>query len=69
METPILTTKLYMPVPQVTAINRPMLLAKLDQGLSGKLILIAAPAGFGKSTLVSQWVRRRGATNHLAHLG
>jgi len=60
METPILTTKLYMPAPQMTAISRPPLLAKLTQGLSGKLTVVAAPAGFGKSTLVSQWVRAVG---------
>lgn len=56
METLILATKLYKPAPQTTAINRPALLAKLDRSLAGKLTLLAAPAGFGKSTLVSQWV-------------
>lgn len=56
METPILTTKLYMPPPPVMAIERPALLARLDQGAASKLILVTAPAGFGKSTLISQWV-------------
>ncbi|MEZ4732378.1 MAG: LuxR C-terminal-related transcriptional regulator [Caldilineaceae bacterium] len=60
METPILTTKLYIPTPHEAAISRPALLAKLNRGLSGKLTLVAAPAGFGKSTLVSQWVRSVG---------
>lgn len=56
METPILTTKLYTPIPLATAIHRPTLIARLHQGLAGKLTVVAAPAGFGKSTLVSQWV-------------
>ena len=56
METLILATKLYRPTPQGTVIDRPLLLAKLQQGLAGKLTIITAPAGFGKSTLVSQWV-------------
>jgi len=64
METPILTTKLYTPTPQTPAIHRPALLEKLNQGLAGKLTLVVAPAGFGKSTLISQWVQesRRPAT-------
>lgn len=56
METPILTTKLYLPGPPLAAIDRPTLLAKLNSGLQRKLTLLAAPAGFGKSTLISQWV-------------
>lgn len=57
MQTPLLTTKLYLPTPPATALRRPLLLQRLDRGLQGKLTLLAAPAGFGKSTLVSQWVR------------
>ena len=39
---------------------RPHILASLEAGLSGKLTLISAPAGFGKTTLVSEWVRACG---------
>jgi LuxR family transcriptional regulator, maltose regulon positive regulatory protein len=55
MSTPILTTKLYTPPPRSNAILRPRLSQRLDKGLSGRLTLISAPAGFGKTTLVSQW--------------
>ena len=58
---PLLSTKLYIPrrqqlSQQTTLVSRPHLLAKLSAGLSGKLTLIAAPAGFGKSTLLSEWI-------------
>ncbi len=60
MEQPLVTTKLYVPVRQTATIARPALVERLNQGLVGKLTIIAAPAGFGKSTLVSQWVQGLG---------
>jgi LuxR family transcriptional regulator, maltose regulon positive regulatory protein len=58
MSTPILATKLYAPPPRPQRITRPRLIEQLSGGLiSGcKLTLISAPAGFGKTTLVSEWV-------------
>jgi LuxR family maltose regulon positive regulatory protein len=58
MSTPILATKLYIPPPRSTAVLRPRLIEWLNEGLSSgrKLTLISAPAGFGKTTLVSEWV-------------
>src|SRR5215210_3920927 len=58
MSTPILATKLYIPPPRSKAVLRPHLIERLNQGLlhHRKLTLIAAPAGFGKTTLVSAWV-------------
>ena len=58
MLTPILATKLYMPPPRPKAVLRPDLIERLNEGLSAnrKLTLISAPAGFGKTTLVSEWV-------------
>src|SRR5437588_7393758 len=56
MSTPILLTKLYQPPQRPTVVPRPRLLARLNAGLHRKLTLIAAPAGFGKTTLVSAWV-------------
>ncbi len=51
----ILRTKLYRPPVPREALARPQLLARLDSYLSRQLILVHAPAGYGKSTLVSQW--------------
>ena len=56
MATPILLTKLYIPPPRPSVVLRPRLIARLNAGLHGALTLIAAPAGFGKTTLVSDWV-------------
>ena len=58
MPTPILATKLYIPPPRPKAVRRPRLIERLNEGLSAsrKLTLISAPAGFGKTTLVSEWV-------------
>src|SRR5215210_4869336 len=54
MSMQILATKLYIPPPK--AVQRPRLIERLNEGLSRKLTLIAATAGFGKTTLVSEWV-------------
>ena len=56
MSTPILTTKLYIPPPRSNAVPRTRLIARLNEGLHRKLTLIAAPAGFGKTTLLSAWL-------------
>src|SRR5687768_15809605 len=56
MSTPILATKLYKPPPRPKVVHRPRLIERLNEGLHRKLTLIAAPAGFGKTTLVSEWV-------------
>ena len=56
MSIPILATKLYSPPPPLKAVPRPGLVERLNEGLHRKLTLISAPAGFGKTTLVSAWV-------------
>src|SRR4029078_8713775 len=60
MPTPILATKLYIPPPRPNAVPRTRLIARLNEGLHRKLTLIAAPAGFGKTTLLSAWAARCG---------
>jgi LuxR family maltose regulon positive regulatory protein len=57
MTVPLLQTKLYLPLHQPNLVPRPALLARLSQGLSGKLTLVSAPAGFGKSTLLVEWIQ------------
>ncbi len=54
---PLLATKLFLPAPRARAVTRPRLVARLMAGLRGRLTLIAAPAGFGKSTLLAQALR------------
>src|SRR5436305_14120067 len=56
MPTPILATKLYLPRLRPNVVIRPRLIERLNQGLHRQLTLIAATAGFGKTTLVSAWV-------------
>ena len=56
MATTILATKLYLPAPRAKVVLRPRLTERLNEGLHRKLTLISAPAGFGKTTLVSEWV-------------
>jgi LuxR family maltose regulon positive regulatory protein len=56
MSTPILATKLYIPPPRPKSVLRPRLIERLSEGLRCKLALISAPAGFGKTTLVSEWL-------------
>ena len=56
MSTPILATKLYIPSPPPDVVLRPRLVERLNDGLHRKLTLISAPAGFGKTTLVGEWV-------------
>lgn len=56
MNTTILATKLYIPVPRTKVVRRPRLIDRLNEGLNRKLTLVSASAGFGKTTLVSEWV-------------
>lgn len=53
---PILTTKLFVPPIRTTVVPRPRLIEKIEAGLACPLILISAPAGFGKSTFLSEWI-------------
>src|SRR5689334_7765382 len=56
MQTLILATKLYVPPPPPAVVPRPRLIERLDEGLQHRLTLLSAPAGFGKTTLLSAWV-------------
>ena len=63
MDTTLLATKLYVPPPCLTFMPRPRLVADLSQALTRCLTLISAPAGYGKTTLVSSWLRETGVTS------
>jgi LuxR family maltose regulon positive regulatory protein len=52
----ILTTKLHIPPLRSKHVLRPRLIERLNDGAQRKLTLVSAPAGFGKTTLVSEWI-------------
>ena len=57
MTPPLLTSKLSFPLPRPALVKRPRLISRLNAGLHGRLTLVSAPAGFGKTTLVTEWLR------------
>jgi LuxR family maltose regulon positive regulatory protein len=61
---PLLLTKLHIPPVRPELVSRPRLLEKLDAGLHRSLTLVSAPAGFGKTTLLSEWAHLVGAHGH-----
>jgi LuxR family maltose regulon positive regulatory protein len=60
MSMPLLATKLYVPLVRPGLVPRLRLIERLDASLPRKLTLVSAPAGFGKTTLVSAWAARCG---------
>jgi LuxR family maltose regulon positive regulatory protein len=59
----LLSTKFHTPVCPTPLIPRPRLTALLDVGVNGPLTLVSAPAGFGKTTLLSSWVQSHASGN------
>ena len=57
----LLETKLYVPRPRRGLVLRPRLSERLDRGTESKLVLVSAPAGFGKTTLLTEWLAARPA--------
>lgn len=56
MATPVLVTKLFIPTPRPALVLRRHLIERLNEQLDRDLTLICAPAGFGKTTLLIEWV-------------
>jgi LuxR family maltose regulon positive regulatory protein len=56
----LLATKLYIPSPRPHRVPRPRLTARLEAGVARPLTLVSAPAGFGKSTLLAEWIETAG---------
>jgi LuxR family maltose regulon positive regulatory protein len=54
--TPLLETKLYVPRSRRGLVPRPRLIERLNRGTASKLTLVSAPAGFGKTTLLTEWL-------------
>src|SRR5262249_42350912 len=57
MLTTLLGTKLHIPPLGRALVPRQRLIAQLERGLGTKLTLVLAPAGFGKTTLITSWIR------------
>ena len=58
--TQLLATKLFIPSTGPELVSRPRLVERLNEGVHRRLSLISAPAGFGKTTLVSEWTATAG---------
>ena len=56
MVTPLLETKFYVPKWRRGLVPRPRLSDRLNRGADSKLTLVCAPAGFGKTTLLADWL-------------
>lgn len=63
---PLLESKLHPPRLPASLVARPQLSARLDAGTTHKLTLLSTPAGFGKTTTVSQWLAERNARHCLS---
>lgn len=57
MESNLITTKLNIPTPRPNAIRRGLILGELELIINHSLTLVAAPPGYGKTTLLSTWAR------------
>src|SRR4051794_41926334 len=60
MGAPLVETKLHVPGGRVGAVPRPRLADRLARGLTAELTLVSAPAGFGKTTVLAQWLAQTG---------
>ncbi len=59
MQSPLLHTKLHIPGATPTLLSRPRLISQLHFESNGCFTLLSAPAGFGKTTLVTDWLRQQ----------
>jgi LuxR family maltose regulon positive regulatory protein len=57
-EGPLLATKLHVPRLNEAYVSRPRLLDTLEAGSPGRIVVVCAPAGFGKSALLADWARQ-----------
>jgi LuxR family transcriptional regulator, maltose regulon positive regulatory protein len=59
----LLRTKFYAPAVRFNLVTRPRLIDLLNGGMDKKLILVSAPAGYGKTTLISRWLKETGISS------
>src|SRR5579859_3097969 len=55
MEPPLLSTKNVVPLVAAEFVHRPRLIERINRGVQGPLTLLAAPAGFGKTSVLAEW--------------
>ena len=63
---PLLETKLYIPKRRPRFVSRPRLIERLSEGIERKLTLVSAPAGFGKTTVLAEWLAATPASERAA---
>src|SRR5829696_6392445 len=68
MASPLVETKLYAPKLRRSLVARPRLRGRLRRGAESRLTLISAPAGFGKTTLLAEWLAADGTERSVAWL-
>ena len=68
MAHPLVETKLLLPRPRREVVPRPRLAHLLLRGSRGPVTLVSAPAGFGKTTLLTSWFATAGSTQDDDHL-
>ncbi len=56
MAAPLLSTKFYIPPPRKNIVRRQQLLDRMNENVNSKLILVSAPAGYGKTMLIASWL-------------
>ena len=66
MESPLIATKILVPAPRQRLVSRPALLDRVSAGLAGKFTLISAASGYGKTTLMTEWLSERGKDRPVA---
>ncbi|AWS46331.1 LuxR C-terminal-related transcriptional regulator [Streptosporangium sp. 'caverna'] len=64
MARPVIATKLYVPKLRPGLVARPRLRERLRRGAESRLTLVSAPAGFGKTTLLAEWLDERAGEDH-----
>ena len=68
MTRPIIATKLHVPARRRGLVKRPRLIARLRDTVDARLTLVSAPAGFGKTTLLGEWLADLPADRRVAWL-
>src|ERR1035441_9198783 len=64
MESALVATQLHVPAPRSRLMGRARLIDRLERGLASRLVLVSAPAGFGKTSLLTQWLAEVAGHGH-----